>query len=194
MKKYFIIFLIAGLLYSITDGNAQNTFIKTDVLGPLIENPFLIGIEWNKRKPGSFVLNIEGGFYMRDKGVDFGQVTWKKKITGFGIIPEYRRYLRYTSNLNKPVGVFAGVYGRLFNLKYTQDFEDSSKEDITESHLAGGIGLEFGYKYKKPYQKFFAEALCGAGMGVINFDNFNNDYLPDQYLLFRLELSIGYAF
>jgi hypothetical protein len=194
MKRYFIIILLAGLMATNNEGNAQNTFLKTDLLGPLIENPFLVGIEMNNRKPGSFIINFEGGYYMRDKGIDFGQVTWKKKITGFGIIPEYRRYLRYRSHLNKPVGVFAGAYGRIFNLKYTQDFEDTSAEDISERHWAGGIGLEIGYKYKKPYKHFFAEVLFGAGLGVIDFDNFDNDYLPDQYFLSRVELSIGYAF
>lgn len=195
MKKYFIILILAGLMATITESNAQNVFIKTDVLGPLVENPFLIGLEINKRKPGSFIFNIEGGYYIRDKGVDFGQITWKKKITGFGVIPEYRRYFQYTSNLNKPVGFFAGVYGRLFNLKYTHDYEDNSTyDDVSERHWAGGLGLDIGYKYKKPYKHFFAEVLVGAGMGVINFDNFDNDYFPDQYLLSRFELTIGYAF
>lgn len=195
MKKYFIILFLAGLMATITESNAQQFFIKTDLLGPLVENPFLIGFEINKRKPGSFVLNIEGGHYMRDKGVDFGQITWKKKIAGFGVIPEYRRYFQYTSNLNKPVGVFAGVYGRLFNLKYTQDFEDNSTyDDVSERKWAGGLGLEIGYKYKKPYRHFYGEVLLGAGMGVIDFVNFDNDYFPDQYLLARFGISIGYAF
>ena len=195
MKRYIFAILIIGLLATFSKTSAQNTFIKTDFLGPLIENPFLVGIEFNKRKPGSFLINFEYGTYMRDKGEDFGQVTWRKRIVGFGIIPEYRRYLRYTSNLNKPVGIFVGGYARLFNLDYKQNFTDNSiVDDVEEKKWAGGLGLELGYKYKKPYKKLYAEVLVGAGFGYIDFDSFDNDYFPDQYLLARIELCVGYAF
>ncbi len=194
MRKSLIFsVIIFGTLGFWNKSTAQKVFIKTDVLGPLVENPFLICIEKNNRKPGSFLISVEGGYYMRDKGIEFEQITWKKKITGFGIIPEYRRYLRYTSNLNKPVGVFAGAYGRIFNLRYRQDWEDSTPA-VSEKHWAYGIGLEAGYKYKKPYSHFYMEVLFGAGMGVIDFDNFDNDYFPDQFLLARFEFSVGYAF
>ncbi|MEA3443160.1 MAG: DUF3575 domain-containing protein [Bacteroidota bacterium] len=194
MKKYLIVIVafivVAGISNSLF---AQHIYIKTDILGPLVENPFSIGFEKNNRKPGSFVISLEGGYYMRDKGYDFEQVNWRKKITGFGIVPEYRRYLRYTSNMNRPKGVFIGTYAKILKLKYTQEWE-TSKADVTEKNWAFGIGLNAGYKYKKPYSHFFMEAVLGAGIGVIDFDNFDNDYFPDHFLLARFEFCIGYAF
>jgi len=131
---------------------------------------------------------------MRDKGFDFEQLNWNKRIIGVGFIPEYRYYFRYRSNLNRPRGFFAGGYlvGRYFD--YEQDFKFDEFQDIKEYKYAAGGGALLGYKYKKHYSKFYAEALLGIGLGYIELINYESDFLPDQYLLSRLEISVGYAF
>ncbi len=191
MKQYIIIILLITLSFSAI---SQNYFIKTDILGPVINRPFSFGFEKSNNYPNSFVFNIDGGWYMRDKALEFNQLTWKKSITGFSLTPEYRHYFHFRSNINKPVGLFAGGYARLIKLKYVQDFIDSSIEDVTEKTYGAGLGVVAGYKYKKPYSKFYFETLAGYSLGYINIDNYENDYLPDQYMFWRLEFCIGYAF
>jgi len=187
---FFSIFLI---LFSLS-AFSQNYFIKTDILGPVISKPFVFSFEKNNGTPNSFVLNIEGGWYMRDKTVDFSQLKWKKRILGFGIMPEYRYYFRYRSKLNKPVGFFAGGYGRINRLWYKQDFTDNNIPDIKEVNYIGGLGGLVGYKYKRPYSKYYFEVLAGYGLGIADIKNYDNDYFSDQHLLWRLEVSVGYAF
>lgn len=190
MKNIFLFILLTFFSLS---AFTQNYFIKTDALGPFINNPFVFSLEKNNGKSSSFVLNLEGGWYLRDKTTDFGQITWKKRIVGFGIMPEYRYYLRYRSNLNKPVGVFFGGYGRILRLWYKQDFIDATL-DIKEVSYAGGLGALAGYKYKKPYSKYYFEILTGYGIGYADIKNFDNDFFADQYLLWRIEFSVGYTF
>ena len=191
MKRYSIILLLIIISFS---AFSQKYFIKTDVLGPFINSPFSFGFEKNNGTPNSFVFNIDGGWYMRDKAFDFEQLAWKKRITGISLTPEYRHYFHFRSKINKPVGMFAGGYARVIKLKYVQDFVETSLIDITEDTYGGGLGAILGYKYKKPYSKFYFEALAGYSLGYVNINNYNNDYFPDQYVLWRLEFSLGYAF
>ena len=173
---------------------SQNYSIKTDILGPVINRPFSIGVERNNGTPNSFIFNIDGGWYMRDKALEFNQTVWTKRITGFSLTPEFRHYFHFRSKINKPVGVFAGGYARVIKLKYLQDYVNTSIEDVTEKTYGGGLGAVIGYKYKQPYSKFYFEFLAASGLGYVNIDNYENDFFPDTYVLWRLEFCLGYAF
>lgn len=192
IKFLLIALLIVGAGKSAA---AQFDFIKTDVLGPFLNNPFQISYERNFNSANSFLISAEGGWYMRDEATKLGQPFWEKQITGFGGILEYRRYLVYTGRMSRPVGLFAGVYARGIYATYAMDvaskFEDAANQDVKESTLLVGGGPALGYKYKKPYSPFFVEVLGGIGWGMADFQKYSADDLPDQYFLWRFELSIG---
>ncbi len=177
---------------------AQQNFLRTDLLGPLINSPFSISFERNFDSANSLVFSAEGGYYMRDKTSLFGQPYWTKQIVGFGGMLEWRNYLRYRSVMSRPVGIFTGVYARAIQLNYTQDYttawNNAGEPDITEGTLGIGGGAVLGYKYKKPYSRLYFETLIGIGWGSLNFDQYSRDDFPDQHLLWRAEISIGYSF
>jgi len=162
--------------------------------------PFSIGYETNWGTPSSLIFHAEGGWYLRDETSKFGQPYWKKSITGFGALAEWRYYLTYRSQLSKPVGIFTGVYGRAIQLNYLQDYSYHAERtyddaiDVSGSTLALGGGPILGYKFKRPYSKFYFEFLGGFAWGIANLEEYTTDDLPDQHFLWRLEFSIGYAF
>lgn len=197
MKKVFFLSALMLISFFSTNVFGQKNFLKTDILGPFINNPFSIGYEHNGGKASSFLISAEGGWYMRDNTTKFGQPFWDKKITGFGVLPEWRYYLRYNSNRSKPVGIFTGVYARAIHLKYQQTFDyafQNDNDDVSESTTAIGGGPLLGYKYKKPYSKLYFEVLGGLAWGYSHLVEYQADDFPDQYFLWRLEFSIGYAF
>ncbi|MCF8295138.1 MAG: hypothetical protein K9I34_03655 [Bacteroidales bacterium] len=177
---------------------AQFSFIKTDILGPFVNNPFSIGYERNFDSANSFGIILEGGWYMRDNATKNGQPYWDKKITGYGGMLEYRRYLQYTGRMSRPVGFFTGAYARAINSTYEQDFATSFNNlgeiDQLEDVLMIGGGAILGYKYKKPYNPLFFEVLGGIGWGSANLTKYAPDDLPAQYFLWRWEVAIGFAF
>jgi hypothetical protein len=195
MQRIRLLFLVLVMLGSAKAASAQFDFIKTDVLGPFVNNPFQVSYERNFNSANSFLISAEGGWYMRDEASKFGQPFWEKKITGYGGILEYRRYLLYTGRMSRPVGLFTGVYARGIMATYTLDvmaaFEDPANQDAKETTLLVGGGPILGYKYKKPYSPFFVEVLGGIGWGMADFKKYSADDLPDQYFLWRWELSIG---
>jgi hypothetical protein len=75
---------------------------------------------------------------------------------------------------------------------YFNNLEDV--DDISEETIAIGGGGVLGYKFKQPDSKLYFEVLGGAGWGATHFVEFTADDLPDQYLLWRVEFSVGYAF
>jgi hypothetical protein len=184
------------IIISTQAASAQKHFIRTDVLGPFLNNPFSIAYERNWGGQGSFAIGLEGGWYMKDETSKFGQPFWEKRITGFGITPEWRHYIRFTSYMSRPVGVFTGLYGRVIQLDYRQTFASnvSGFQDVSEQALFIGGGPILGYKFKKPYSKFYFEVLGGAGWGAAKLNSYQADDFPDQYFLWRLEISLGYAF
>lgn len=194
MKLQKIFTFILLVLITTSGAHSQDHFLKTNLVGPAFNRPFNLGFEINKKKPHSFVFTVEGGWYMRDKAQKFEQLYWKKRITGAGFIPEYRYYFNYRSRLNKPVGLFAGGYlvGRY--LEYLQNYDSPAVPDVYEESFAYGCGALIGYKFKDPASKIYFEALLGVGLGYIEIANYESDFLPDQHLLSRFEISVGYTF
>ncbi len=192
------LFSVLILLVSFSAGMAQQNAIRTDVLGPFLNNPFSLHFERNFDSANSLVLSVEGGYYMRDKTSLNGQPYWSKRIVGYGGMVEWRHYLQYRSMMSRPVGLFTGAYARVLQLTYTQDFEttfnNQGQLDITEERLGIGGGAVLGYKYQQPYSRWYVEGLVGLGYGALEFDQYSPDDLPDPYFLWRAEISIGYSF
>ncbi len=191
--------LVAIIVLTSSTAISQKHFIKTDVLSPFLSNPFSISYETNWGSPSSLVFQAEGGWYKRDKTSKDGQPYWTKRITGFGGSAEWRYYLRSSSHMSKPVGIFTGVYARAIQLSYLHDFSpyaerEYEETDITGKTLAVGGGPLLGYKFKRPYSKFYFEFLGGFAWGLANLEEYTTDDLPDQHFLWRLEFSVGYAF
>lgn len=189
------------LLLGLTAGSAvmaQFSFIKTDVLGPFVNNPFQLSFERNFDSPNSMVIAVEGGWYMRDVASKNGQPYWDKQITGYGGILEYRRYLQYNGRLSRPVGLFTGIFARGFAASYVQDFSyafnNLGEVDQQEDFLMIGGGALLGYKYKRPYNPLFFEVLGGLGWGYGDIQQYSPDDLPDKYLLWRWEVGVGVSF
>ncbi len=142
----------------------------------------------------SLNFRFETGRYYFKKNFDFNQETWQKKISGFAITPEYRNYWETRSRLNRPVGPFWGIYGKYFSGWYEQDFNDPVEYDVKQTFFAAGLGGVLGYKYKHPDKMWFFETLGGLGWGYSGLKKFEYESFPNQALLWRIELSIGYSF
>jgi hypothetical protein len=178
---------------------SQDYFIRVDLIGPLATQKFNTGFEINISDSRAFIINADLGRYMHDAQSMNGQPFWNKSLTGFSIFPEYRFYPFSNSFNQRPQGMFYGLYARYMNLFYMLDYEkvyeiQQGKQDITETAHLFGLGTDIGYKLRKMDGRFYFEILAGLGWGYSTLKNFKYDSFPNESLLWRYELSVGYCF
>jgi len=191
--------ITAGLILIILfQVHSQDNFIRIDLVSPVASRKFGLGYERSNVPGRSIIFNIDFNRYMHDEQLENNQPFWEKNLTGYSIFPEYRFYPFSNSFNQRPQGLFYGVYTRFMNLFYMQDYdiehEKIGYKDIKEHAYIYGLGATFGYKYRKMDGRFYFETLVGAGWGYSTLKNFHLDSFPDESLLWRYELSVGYCF
>jgi hypothetical protein len=194
MKGITFVALLGLLFLAAPEGRGQKHYLSTDLLSPAMRRHGAVRYERFFSSGNSMGLRFELGRYFYDKSYDFGQLDWTKRIGGYGFTPEYRKYWQHKSRLNRPVGPFWGVYGKYFHGRYTQKFDDVAEVDVTQDFVAAGVGGLLGFKYKHPDQMWFVEGLGGLGWGYTGLTSFEYEMFPNQVILWRIELSVGYSF
>lgn len=187
------------MLIFIKPAVSQYDFVRLDLVGPITTFKFGLGYEKMLAFDRTIIINGDFGKYMSDSqtGID-GQPFWTKSLTGWSIFPEYRIYPYANSYNRRPQGLFYGIYARYMNLFYKQNFdikyEMQGMNDVTQNARLYGLGATLGFKYRKMDNHLYGEALLGLGWGYSTLTAFKYENVPNESLLWRYELSIGYTF
>ncbi len=190
----------------ISNSNAQQHFIKTDLIGYAM--PTLIGSVkscFQEYTPIKFSLAYENKkdtinqsfIFALSYGSTLGilmnledSVNHLTNVTGLGIYPEYRYYLEKKQQKLKLFGSVGGMLtiGKLNS--YSFSGKDYALQQQDKKNIIG-LGLNFGGGAKYCFAKhLYTELLINYGFPIYR----SNNLLGLENMFYRFELGIGYYF
>lgn len=200
--KNLIAFLI--IFCSISAPFAQTRTISLD-LASIILSPdvkfFTPSFEYAKGKT-AYRITLQLGTFMTGTNNDYNISTGTSKntkqiykVSGFGIMPEIRRYTKQGDELK---GFFIGTYA-LYRRLYENYDDQVSVETTGNEFLVGG---EVGWRWYM-FDTFTFEILAGYGVNAISWSDKSAHDLVDDFYRYdandfpvpaRYEISVGYRF
>lgn len=168
MKKAFLLLFV---LVSLAAGSvqAQNNIVKVNIISPIVRT----GSVFYERTIAQD-KSVQLGFFYTGFSVD------DTKFTGFGITPEFRKYL--SSSKNAPEGFYIAPFLRYqsFNLKVDEsgwyDEETGETEDVngkaTMNTFGGGmlIGGQWVFADRCVLDTFFGPSYNAGSVSVKDGD------------------------
>ncbi|QCR24032.1 DUF3575 domain-containing protein [Pontibacter sp. SGAir0037] len=154
MKKVIII-LLAVIGFAANSAQAQDNLIKVNIFSPVVRTASVF-----YEKPIAEDKSVQLGFFYTGFSIE------DVKLRGYGITPEFRKYL--SASKQAPEGFYVAPFLRYQSLNMTLD-EDSEMEDMNGKATlnAFGGGLLIGHQWIVG-SRFVVDSFLGPSYSASN--------------------------